>query len=587
MKVIDIQSVVKTYKLVLLQEKLLWFIYFFLEILHSGSFVFLVLMTQQLFDSLEESIRGRAALSVFISVLAVFGSSLVSQLLNGITNYLIPYISGKVTGKLSIAIQQKVNRLGASDYECSERLDTIQKAKDSIKSACELTQATLSVIGFYIPYFIFMSFYLYINQSNLILSVFFVFVPVMVGQFVKAKYSYDLEDEIARIKRRSLEYEKTLTNVRYVKETKIMGAWHFFYKQLRDSLVVISSKNSQNNRKRFILSLLLSLISLTGYIILLIMLFISLIKGDISIGAFGAIFSSIEVMFIIMDEMITYTFGRISEHSGLIIHLDHLFNLPEHSGNTAVKSRNNDDSIILKNVNFQYPQSSIEVLKNISITIKKGEHVALVGSNGSGKSTLVKLIMGLYQPTRGSILINGYDTKVVESDTIFEQFSVVFQEFNRYKMTLRENIELSDKNKFKSFEQALDKANFVKPDGLSEDTVLSREFGGIDLSGGQWQKIAIARSYYRDREVVILDEPTSAIDPIEEANLYHQFFALSRDRTSIIVTHRLGSVTLADKIILLENGEVIAQGTHNELLKDATYHHMWQSQAKWYARGEM
>lgn len=194
--------------------------------------------------------------------------------------------------------------------------------------------------------------------------------------------------------------------------------------------------------------------------------------------------------------------------------------------------------------------------------------------------------MGLYQPTKGSVSINGYDTKETAPDMIFEHFSVVFQEFNRYKMTLRENIELSDKNKHGSFKQALDKANFVKPNTLSYDTVLSREFGGIDLSGGQWQKVAIARSYYRDREIVVLDEPTAAIDPIEEANLYRQFFALSRDKTSIIVTHRLGSATLADKIILLENGQVIAQGTHNELLKHATYHHMWQSQAKWYVRGD-
>lgn len=586
MKVSNIKRIIKTYRLVLSQEKLLWLIYFILEVFHSGSFVFVVLMTQHLFDALAKSIRGGEPTTVFVCVLAVFGSGLISQLLNGVTNYLIPYISDKVTGKLAIAIQQKVNQLEAIDYEYSERLDAIQKARDSIQSACELTQATLSVIGFYVPYFIFMSLYLYANQSNLILSVLFVFVPVLIGQFVKAKFSYELEDEIALMKRRSLAYEKTLTNTRYVKETKIMGAWHFFYKQLRDSLVAINTTTSQNNKKRFILSLVLSLISLTGYIVLLIMLFVSLIKKDISIGAFGAIFSSIEVMFIIMDEMVTYTFGRISEHSGLIIHLDRLFDLDEPTDYTIVKDQNGDDSTVLKNVSFQYPQSSKEALKDITITIKKGECVALVGANGSGKSTLVKLIMGLYQPIKGSVSINGYDTKETAPDMIFEHFSVVFQEFNRYKMTLRENIELSDKNKHGSFKQALDKANFVKPNTLSYDTVLSREFGGIDLSGGQWQKVAIARSYYRDREIVVLDEPTSAIDPIEEANLYRQFFALSRDKTSIIVTHRLGSATLADKIILLENGQVIAQGTHNELLKHATYHHMWQSQAKWYVRGD-
>ncbi|MDR0404877.1 MAG: ATP-binding cassette domain-containing protein [Oscillospiraceae bacterium] len=251
---------------------------------------------------------------------------------------------------------------------------------------------------------------------------------------------------------------------------------------------------------------------------------------------------------------------------------------------------NKRDNIVIENANFRYPNANKDALKNINLTIKPGETIAIVGENGAGKTTLVKLLTGLYKPTNGSVKIGKTDVNTTSYRSLFEKVSGVFQKYQRYALTLKENVQISDlKNECNEnkVEETLEQNSInvknkdIFPNGL--DTMLSREFDGIDLSGGQWQRIAIARGLYRDSDIIVLDEPTAAIDPIEESAIYKKFMKISEDKTAIIVTHRMGSAKIAERIIVMKDGEITEMGDHDKLLNDdGVYAEMYNAQSGWY-----
>ena len=240
-------------------------------------------------------------------------------------------------------------------------------------------------------------------------------------------------------------------------------------------------------------------------------------------------------------------------------------------------------------VSFTYPGAEEPSLRGINLTVRSGETLAIVGPNGAGKSTLVRLLTGLYLPTGGEVLVDGVSTKELAPQALYEGVSGVFQKYQRYQMTLKENVMISDtaSNSDADFKAALTKAELDLDPGtfpVGAETMLSREFDGVDLSGGQWQRVAVARGFYRQHNLIILDEPTAAIDPLEETRIYKQFEEMSRNKTSILVTHRLGSARVADRIVVLDNGEISAVGTHAELMDTpGLYQEMYRAQAQWYA----
>ena len=238
---------------------------------------------------------------------------------------------------------------------------------------------------------------------------------------------------------------------------------------------------------------------------------------------------------------------------------------------------------------FSYIGSEKKALDHVSLNIKGGETIAIVGINGSGKTTLSRLLLGLYTPNEGIVKIGGVDTKEVKRHSVTRGMSAVFQKFQKYKMTVAENIqigdsELQDNNDILNvcIKQAdIDLTEDKFSDGL--ETMLSRDFDGIELSGGQWQRIAIARGLYRIRDVIVLDEPTAAIDPIEETRLYERFAEVSKGKTSVLITHRIGSARIADYIVVMNEGKIVEIGTHEELVsQNGLYKEMFDAQIKWY-----
>lgn len=250
----------------------------------------------------------------------------------------------------------------------------------------------------------------------------------------------------------------------------------------------------------------------------------------------------------------------------------------------------NDCTLELKNVSFKYKDSEKYVLKNVSMTIRKGEKLALVGENGAGKSTLIKLIMRLYDVTEGSITFGGVDIRRLNTKEYRKKIGTVFQDFQIYGATLAENVKTdfaaeSDREKIIA---ALERADFGSKLAKLEggiDTELTKEFSesGTMLSGGESQKAAIARMFMRDMPIAILDEPSSALDPIAEYRLNKSMLENAENQAVILISHRLSTTKDADRIILLENGSIAESGTHDQLLaKGGTYAEMWNVQAEKY-----
>ena len=249
----------------------------------------------------------------------------------------------------------------------------------------------------------------------------------------------------------------------------------------------------------------------------------------------------------------------------------------------------------LRDVSFRYPGADHDTLSHVNLTIHPGEKLALVGKNGAGKTTLIKLLCGLYDPTEGQVLLDGEDIRQYNRRDYYKHFSAVFQQFSVLAGTMAENVAQTNSEKvdLPRMWDCLERAGIadkVRELPRKENTHLSREvyLDGIDLSGGQMQRLMLARALYKNAPVVVLDEPTAALDPIAESDLYQKYSGLTGNRTSVYISHRLASTRFCDRILLIENGGIAEEGTHEELLAaDGRYAYLFNIQSKYYKEGAM
>ena len=248
-------------------------------------------------------------------------------------------------------------------------------------------------------------------------------------------------------------------------------------------------------------------------------------------------------------------------------------------------------TIEFRNVSFAYPGTERRVINNVNLKLEPGDTCVLVGLNGAGKTTLIKLLTRLYDPTEGEILLDGYDIREYDTDDLYSMFGIIFQDFGKYAVSVKENIRFGQVERdagdaeIEEAAQQSTASQFIENLPDRYDTPLMRYFeeNGIELSIGQWQKLSIARAFYSDSDVIILDEPTASLDAIAEQDIYNQFDRLRKDKTCIFVSHRLSSATVANKIIVLEQGAVIEEGSHAELMKKrGVYYELFTTQAKRY-----
>lgn len=589
--------------------------YVLLFILDAALFPLSIWAMQKLFDRIAEltsNIQGSAIVAGAVSaLLLLFALKAAAQIVNGIAYFIAETYDPRSSARLTWLANRKMSRLHPIAFEDPAMLNDIEKAYVGIRFAIRYVNTMLDVLIVYVPQFVCIGIYLFLLRPSLSLAILLVFVPVLLSQLLRARVYASLEDTSAPMRRRADSYAESMLGRTALKQTRLLGGVPYFYRLYRESLDLLITFKRKADARANLLELGVQLLSLIGYFGVMALLVVSLMQGSIGIGAFAAVFASVDRMFALMEELIAGRLAQDTENFGKIRNYLRFMQLPErddklHEKTSPIESIDDrPPAIVCDHVSFTYPGSEKKGLVEISFSMRPAETLAVVGANGSGKTTLVRLLTGLYLPSEGAVLHNGVSTCELPPDKLFAGTSAVFQQFRRYRMTLEENVIISEdartirKNKIAdprcdSFEQnreyhlmnvlrtaGLEAHNELFPHG--SDTMLAREYGGIDLSGGQWQRVAIARGLYRSHGFIVLDEPTAAIDPVEETRLYRQFAEAAIGRTAVIVTHRLGSVRLADRILVLDNGKIAGIGTHEELLGACPiYQKMWEAQARYY-----
>ncbi|MCL2814050.1 MAG: ABC transporter ATP-binding protein/permease [Oscillospiraceae bacterium] len=555
-------------------------------LLHS---VATLVFSQRLFDTIADVItKGEPLGKTYLIIIAAGAVFIIREILEGVYNFLFTVLLyHKPCGEIIKMIHSKTARIAPVCFEDTRLHDTIEKTETGMYAIIGIVSYIIVLIAIYVPYFIFMAFYLHNLQPYLIWIIVLAFVPSLFSQAVKTGIAAKFEDKASPIRREYDYYKTTIAGRTYYKETRKLGAYKFFLFRLLTSMKKLSKAEWDRNKKINLIELSTNIVTAVGYAGALYMLVSALISGDITAGAFAAVLASIGKLYEWMRDLIKEGIGDFAMDIGRARNFIRFMELPERGGVDAIPDY--DKGIIAENISFTYPNAEHKSVDDVSLEIKPGETIAVVGANGAGKTTLVRLLMGLYTPTSGVVNLNGMDTSAVNSKSLFAGISGVFQNFQRYQMTLDENVKISDfssedKIDFVLFESGVDCKNTnTLPNG--KETMLSREFDGVDLSGGEWQRIAIARGLYRRHNIIVLDEPTAAIDPIEESRIYRKFVEISKGKTAIIVTHRLGSAKIADRVIVMDKGKIINTGPHDELLqKCELYAKMFNAQAVWYKK---
>ncbi len=559
-------------------------------LLSSVCYAFSTVVKQSLFDTITSVLAGDTTYQKLIIVtVGVVLFQVGNELLNAVCNFTCSPAMKSVVGKLRQKIHKKIAKLQGNQFEDVKILECIEKANEGAEACYGLYNSVATILVFYLPYFLVLGIYLWRLKPILVLALPFIFFPLIINLFVRQTIYEKQVDETIPLQREMNYYQSELFSRENCKENRLYGSYLFFKKKYKGVNLQYCDKKWSAVKKAGTIDLGMRGLTLTGYLGIIILLLYLMLDGSISVGAFAAVFSSISTLISFMNDAIGNYLSSLFDKIGVLKNYLEFFELPE--DNNEAGEVNWSEKVEVKHVSFAYPGTEEKVLDDVSFVINKGEKIALVGENGAGKSTLVRILSGVLVPDEGEVLVDGKNIFSVCPKNRFQHVSAVFQQYIRYQMSLRENVEISaDTSDCKRMQECVEKSEFSLDERFENgyDTMLSREFDGIDLSGGQWQRIALARGLYRDGRFIVLDEPTSAIDPIEEGILYRKFQKIIQNKMGIIVTHRLGSAKIADRILVLKNGKIVEQGIHEELLeRQGYYQKLYYEQAKWYEMGEM
>lgn len=568
-------------------SNVLFFVEILISLMHALFLTLLLFSQQRFFDVIANKAAGNMETTLLGSFIFFAVLLVCSEVLNGLDNYFPNIMTSRMRIQLRTQIQNKVNTLSLFEMENPATLDSINKAEEGRYHAVCFFYLVKELLTFYLPYFVFMSVYLFRTQSYIAFCVIVMFIPVCCTHIIHLRLFAKAEAKKAPIRRRKNYFSECLCGKEYYKETRVLGAYNYFYQKFRSELEALLHIENSTQRKCSYIDLLLRIFSSVCYCATILFSLHMLMQKQITVGMFVALINGITLIFSMIEEMVYERIGEISKGFGNICNY---FSFLEHTveSDSYIEKAEISGAVNLDHVSFSYPNVSVKALDDICLTIEQGQSLAIVGENGSGKSTLSKVMMGLLTPQSGVVRYGTQDITKMERRLLFNKMSAVFQHFSRYKLSLRTNLTIgSEVEKTEDELVALCRETDLDINGKKFpnqlDTVLSSEFDGIELSGGEWQRIAICRALNRTYAYFFLDEPTSAIDPIEEMFLYHKFSELANGATSVIVTHRLGAARIADRIIVMKDGRIVEAGSHDALLSQrGEYYRLWEIQKEWY-----
>jgi len=543
------------------------------------------------FDSMGEAWRS-GLLDPLLWLLALeFGLAILSDLLGRIVSYADGLLSELFTNATSIRLMEHAATLDLEDFEDPDLQDKLDRARRQTMGRMNLmgqlfgqAQDMITVVSFAIG--------LLVYAPWLILLLAIALIPAFVGESHFNALGYSLNFQWTP-ERRQLEYvRQTGASVETAKEVKIFNLHRFLIERYHTLAQKFFLANRALARKRAIWGTLLAALGTLGYYIAYGYIAWRTVKGDFTIGDLTFLAGSFRRLRQLLESLLI----GFSQVAGQALYLDDLFSFFEIE--PEIKSPENPvpfpkpiaQGFVFEDVGFRYPGAERWAVRHMDFELRAGEVLALVGENGAGKTTLVKLLARLYDPDEGRILLDGRDLRDYDLDDLRANIGVIFQDFVRYHLTAGENIgvgrieRMDDRARIEDAARRgmADEVIAELPNGY--DQLIGRRFKtGVDLSGGQWQKIAIARAYMRDAQVMILDEPTAALDARSEFEVFQRFKELSDDRTAVLISHRFSSVRMADRILVLADGRVESSGTHEQLMaQGGRYAELFELQAAGY-----
>ncbi len=400
--------------------------------------------------------------------------------------------------------------------------------------------------------------------------------------------------------RRQMQYYSSLmVDKDRVQEIKILGLGNTFVGKYKAAFAKYYKGLKRLIVKEGVTQIIVGIVSAAVNCALFIYIAYTVIYGDRQIGDYslysGALTSITTYIAGLLTSTVTIYEGTLFIDN-MIEFMKEKINIVPSIEEPRTPSRNTAHIIEFKNVSFRYPGSDRYVLKNVNLTFEPSQSVVLVGLNGAGKSTLIKLLTRLYDPTDGVIYLDGHDLREYNVEQLYDIFGIIFQNFGRYADTVNENIRYGDVDRDSSDADVVTAASRTGADAFIEalpdgyDTPLTRMFeeNGVELSGGQWQKLSVARAFFKHSEILILDEPTASLDPLAEQEVFNQFAKLSKDKIAIFVSHKLSSAVDAGKIVVIDDGAVAEVGNHEQLmLLRGKYYELFSTQARRYTDGKM
>ncbi|MCK6692651.1 MAG: ABC transporter ATP-binding protein/permease [Thermoanaerobaculia bacterium] len=570
-----------------------------LRLLQSGIPLSMLYVGKEIIDHVVKAIGDGAngagitspAHPVWFWVALEFGLAVLSTLLNRAITLIDSLLGDLVNNDSSVRIIRHAATLDLYQFEDAAFYDKLERARTQTAGRTALMSMVLSQAQDLITV-VFLAGGLVAFNPWLLLILVVAVIPSFIGETRFNQESYSLTRSWTP-ERRELDYLRYIgASNETAKEIKIFGMENF----IADRFKVISHKYFLANQKlalrRAAWGSFFSAVGTASYYAAYIFVIGQTVMGTITLGTLTFLAGAFSRMQGLLQGIVS-RFSRIGETS---LYLQDLFDflelepLSKRLNGARRVPRPIREGFRFENVGFKYAGSDTWALKNLNFTLKPGEKLALVGENGAGKTTIVKLLANLYQPTEGRVLLDGVDLREYDPEDLRREIGIIFQDYVRFMFTAGENIavgNIPEKENQPRIEGAAQKSladSVVETLPKKYGQMLGKRFlGGVELSGGQWQKVALARAYMRDAQLVILDEPTAALDARAEHEVFLRFAELMKGKAAVLISHRFSTVRMADRILFLEHGQLLELGSHEELLaKGGKYAELFRLQAKGY-----
>ncbi len=576
-------------------KKWIFFSLVLIAILHGTLPIFNAYITAQLLNNLAKTIVGDASFdSIIFWLILQFTYMFVTKII-GFLDVVVTRISGElVTNHIKVKLLNKAKEIDIGRFDIPEFYEKLENAnREASIRPVQILNATFTTISKFITIVGFIAILWSIGPwIPFVLAL--LGIPTTVVNFMFRKKNVEYMRFRSKDRRQMEYYSKLMTDKDLVKEIRLFGLSDTFIERFKG----VFNKYYTGLKKLIIKehSWNISITVVTTLISCLMFLYVAykVTLGDLQIGDYSLYTGALTSITSGVTAMVTSTatvFEGTLFIENMILFMNDKKSIVSTISQPRIPERHTPHTIEFKNVSFKYPGTEKFVLKDINLTLNPGDTAVLVGLNGAGKTTLIKLLTRLYDPTEGVILLDGYDIKEYDTKKLYDMFGIIFQDFGKYAVTVKENIAFGQIDKevdVNDIERAATKSGAISfieklPNKINTPLMRFFEENGTELSIGQWQKLSVARAFYADSDILILDEPTASLDAIAEQEIFSQFDELRKDKLTLFVSHRLSSATTASKIIVLMNGEIVEQGTHTELIElKGHYFKLFNTQAKRY-----